>query len=378
MPVVDSSRGTARAVDSEEVPSPPAGTRRRQRAERASSPLGRVLRYAGLSIGALVGWSFGYALATGPEVTVASRFFLAAILASLGFLATPYIVFDLVDAIVVRLRRLTLETLLVSALGAFIGALFGLLFAWPLALLPRPAGQLVPTIFAVLATAIGALVAQSKHDELLALIGRRPLAGTSVLVLDTSALIDGRVRAVLRLGFLEGRVLVPEEVLRELHVLAEADEPTRRARGRRGLECLRRLREELGDGLEVAPALVPVRSADEAVVLRADEAGGKVVTCDQQLAELARVRGIAVLNPNQLAEALRSPVHVGDRLTLQLVGEGREAGQAIGYLDDGTLVVVERAREFIGQEVTVEVTRTLQTSGGRLVFAQLVEQDVAR
>lgn len=378
MPVVDSSHDTARAVDAERTVPKAPGNRRQVRAERASSPIGRTLRYGGLLVGALVGWSFGGALAARPELVAVSQFFLAAVLAALGFLVTPYIVFDVVDAIVSRLRRLTLDALLVGCLGAFTGALFGLVLAWPLALLPRPAGQLVPSAVALLASVIGALVAHSKQHEVLVLLGRRPSPSGPVLVLDTSALIDGRVRDLLRLGFLEGRVLVPEEVLRELHLLAEASEPSRRTRGRRGLDLVRRLRDELGSRMEVVPASVPPRPADEAVVARCSEASGKLVTCDQRLADLARVRGIVVLNPNQLAEALRSPVHVGDRLRLRLVGEGREAGQATGYLDDGTLVVVERARAFIGREVTVEVTRTLQTAGGRLVFGQLVDQDDAR
>ncbi|GBD17611.1 putative PIN and TRAM-domain containing protein YacL [bacterium HR27] len=378
MPVADSSRETARVVETPEAPSRPARSRRQARLERASSPIGRLLRYGGLFIGALVGWSFGGMLAARPELVAVSQLFLAAVLAGLGFLTTPYIVFDLVDAVVQRLRRLTLEALLVSLAGAFVGALLGLVLAWPLALLPRPAGQIVPSVVALLTTVIGALVAHSKQSEVLAVVGRKPPASEPVLVLDTSVLIDGRVRDLLRLGFLDGRVLVPEEVLRELHLLAEHDDPSRRARGRRGLELVRRLREELGSRLEVVPAAVPPRNADDAVVARASEGNGKLLTCDQQLADLARVRGIVVLNPNQLAEALRSPIHAGDRLTLRLAGEGREAGQAIGYLEDGTLVIVERARHLIGQDVTVEVTRTLQTAGGRLVFAHLVEQGRTR
>ncbi len=378
MPIVDTSHETARARASDDAEERPAPRRRQLRAERASSPIGRLLRYGGLFVGALVGWSVGGTFAARPELVAVSQLFFSAVSAALGFLATPYIVFDLVDAIVVRLRRLTPDALLVGCMGAFAGALFGLVLAWPLALLPRPAGQVVPSLVAILATVVGALVASSKQNELLALLGRRSLTGSGALVLDTSALIDGRVRELLRLGVLEGRVLVPEEVLRELHLLAEHSDPSRRARGRRGLDLLRRMREELGGRLEIVPAVVPSRSADDAVVARGSELGGRVVTCDQQLADLARVRGLVVLNPNQIAEALRHPVSVGDRLRVRLVAEGREAGQAVGYLEDGTLVVVERGRDLVGREVTVEVIRTLQTSGGRLVFAQVVQQDGGR
>ncbi len=378
MPIVDASHETARARAPGDAEERPAPSRRQVRAERASSPIGRLLRYGGLFVGASIGWSVGGTFAARPELVVASQVFFSAVLAGLGFLATPYIVFDLVDAIVARLRRLTLDALLIGCMGAFAGALFGLVLAWPLALLPRPAGQVVPSVVAILATVVGALVASSKQNELLALLGRRSLTGSGTLVLDTSALIDGRVRELLRLGVLEGRVLVPEEVLRELHLLSEHSDPSRRARGRRGLDLLRRMREELGSRLEVVPAPAPSRGADDAVLACCSQVGGRIVTCDQRLADLARVRGLAVLNPNQVAEALRHPVAVGDRFSLRLVAEGREEGQAVGYLDDGTLVVVERARDFLGRDVTVEVTRTLQTSSGRLVFGQVVQQDGGR
>ena len=352
----------------------PPADRRRARAERAKAPIGRLLRSSGLFVGALVGWSFGGVLAARPELVAASQLFLAAVLAALGFLTTPYIVFDLVDTILLRLRTLTLDALIAGGLGAFFGALLGLLLAWPLALLPRPAGQLVPPAVALLATVIGTLVGHSKRTEILSLVGRASRPGEPALVLDTSALIDGRIRALLQTGFFEGTVYVPEEVLQELHRIAESRESTRRARGRRGLEVLRRLREDLGAGLEVLSAFQPARPTDEAVVARCSELGGRLVTCDQRLADVARVRGLIVLNPHQLAEALRSPVHVGDQLTLLLVGPGREPEQAIGYLEDGTLVVVERAESFIGREVLVEVTRTLQTASGRLVFGQIVQR----
>ncbi len=374
MIAVKPPQDAARTASTEDTVEHSTVDRRRARAERANTPIGRLLRYGGLFVGALVGWSCGGVLAARPELVAVSQLFLAAVLAALGFLTTPYIVFDLVDAILLRLRALTLDALLAGGLGAFFGALLGLLLAWPLALLPRPAGQLVPSAVALLATVIGMLVGHTKRTELLSLVGRTSHPGEPALVLDTSALIDGRIRALLRAGFFEGTVFVPEEVLQELQQIAESRESTRRARGRRGLEVLRRLREELGARLKVLSAFQPARTTDEAVVARCSELGGRLVTCDQRVAVVARVRGLVVLNPNELAEALRSPVHVGDQFTLLLVGRGREAEQAIGYLEDGTLVVVEHAVSFIGREVLVEVTRTLQTASGRLVFGQLVQR----
>ncbi|MDW7981568.1 MAG: hypothetical protein RMH81_01945 [Thermomicrobium sp.] len=377
MATVKTPRDVARTSSAPEEAEPSAADRRRLRAERARTAIGRLLRYGGLFVGAVLGWSVGGSLAARPELVFGSQLFLASLLAALGFLTTPYLVFDLVDALLLRLRVLTLEAIIAGGLGAFAGAILGLVLAWPLALLPRPAGQLVPPAVAVLATAVGALVGHSRRAEVLAVLGRVPSPRQPAVVLDTSALIDGRIRAVIRAGFLYGTVLVPEEVLRELHRLAESRESARQARGRRGLELLRRLREELGSSFVVLPALEPPRVTDEAVVLRCGEFDARLVTCDQQLAQVARLRGLTVLNPHQLADALRDPIHAGDRLLLHLTGPGREPHQAIGYLEDGTLVVVEQAQQDIGRDVWVEVTRTLQTASGRLVFARLVRQDDA-
>lgn len=370
----DDAVRTSSQADGTEGDSP---NRRHLRLQRARTPLGRLLRYAGLLLGAFIGWSLGGALAARPELIAVSQFFLAATLAALGFLATPYIVFDLVDALLKRLRGLAFETLLVTTLGAFTGAALGLLLAWPMTLLPRPAGTIGPALVAVLTTLLGAVAAHSKQDELLRLFpGRLRLREQDWLVLDTSVLIDGRIQPLLRLGWLEGTVVIPAEVIRELHRLSEHPEPHRRIRGRRGLELLRRLREEHGASCIVVPEFEPARETDEAVLLRCLELGGRLLTCDQRLAEVAKIRDLRVLNPHQLAEALRSPIHAGDRFSLRLVGPGREPNQAIGYLDDGTLVVVEQGAALIGQEVLIEVTRTLQTAGGRLVFGQLVSDRV--
>jgi uncharacterized protein YacL len=303
-----------------------------------------------------------------------TQFFLASVLAALGFLVTPYLLFDLSDAIWARLRALTVDALIAGGIGAFAGGVFGLLLAWPLALLPRPAGQLIPPTVALLAMLVGAALVSSRRRELMEIMGLRSQRPGLALVLDTSALIDGRIGEFVRLAVPDAQLLVPEEVLRELHRLAEHSDPPRRARGRRGLELLRRLREEVGSQFVVVPARVPETETDDAVVACCRECAGRLVTCDQRLADVARVQGLVVWNPHQLAEALRSPVHVGDRFVLHLSGPGREPAQVIGYLDDGTLVVVEEARSRIGQDVPVEVKRILRTSAGRLVFAQLVAQ----
>ncbi len=374
MVVVGSSRETTEAETAGEAGARSPADRRRMRAERARGPLGRLFRYAGLSIGALLGWSFGGFFAARPELVVVTQFFLASVLAALGFLVTPYLLFDLSDAIWARLRALTIDALIAGGIGAFAGGVFGLLLAWPLALLPRPAGQLIPPAVALLAMLVGAALVSSRRRELMEVMGLRSQRPGLALVLDTSALIDGRIGEFVRLAVPDAQLLVPEEVVRELHRLAEHSDSSRRARGRRGLELLRRLREEFGSQFVVVPKRVPETEADDAVVDCCREFAGRLVTCDQRLADVARVQGLVVWNPHQLAEALRSPVHVGDRLVLHLSGPGREPQQAIGYLDDGTLVVVEEARSCIGQDVPVEVMRILRTPAGRLVFAQLVAQ----
>lgn len=192
-------------------------------------------------------------------------------------------------------------------------------------------------------------------------------------ILDTSAVIDGRFVDLLRLGILEGELRVPRFVLSELHTLADSPDDTRRARGRRGLDLLARLNQGPGGGVAVLEADYPdTPDVDNKLLRLADDMGAAMLTVDHNLTSVARVRGIGALNLNEIASAMR-PSHLpGERMRLRVTKEGKEPGQGVGYLEDGTMVVVAGARERVGSDADVEVTSVLQTSSGRMVFSRLL------
>ena len=194
-------------------------------------------------------------------------------------------------------------------------------------------------------------------------------AGGEPKILDTSVIIDGRVLDIVRSGFLEGALLLPRFVLRELQLIADSSDPLRRVRGRRGLELLARLQETTPiEIVERDPEDVP--EVDAKLVRLAQERGAKLVTNDYNLNRVALVEGVAVLNINELANALKPVLLPGDELRVAVIREGRETHQGVGYLDDGTMIVVENGRRLIGETVSVSVTSALQTNAGRMIFAR--------
>lgn len=190
-------------------------------------------------------------------------------------------------------------------------------------------------------------------------------------ILDTSVIIDGRIHDVLRTGFLEGPLVVHRAVLDELRHIADSPDELRRVRGRRGLEILARIQKEGGIEVEIATEDDPeIQEVDAKLLWLAQRRQGKVVTNDYNLNKVARVQKVPVLNINDLANAIKSVVIAGEPLVVQIVKEGKEAGQGVAYLDDGTMVVVENGTALLGKKVTVTVTSALQTSAGRMIFAR--------
>jgi len=194
-------------------------------------------------------------------------------------------------------------------------------------------------------------------------------SGEPRIVVDTSAIIDGRIADVVTTGFLDGPLLVPRFVLRELQRLADGGDPLRRNRGKRGFEILKRLQDL--HRVEIVEADVPsATDVDGKLVELARQRGARVVTTDYNLNRVAELSGVNVLNVNDLANALKPVVLPGESLRVQVLREGKEPGQGVGFLEDGTMVVVEQGRRLLGQEVAVVVTSALQTSAGRMVFAR--------
>jgi len=195
------------------------------------------------------------------------------------------------------------------------------------------------------------------------------IAGGEPKLLDTSVIIDGRVLDIVRSGFLEGPVLLPRFVLRELQLIADSSDPLKRSRGRRGLEVLTAL--QAATPIEIVERdpddVVPV---DAKLVRLAQERGAKLVTNDYNLNRVAHVEGVPVLNINELANAVKPVLLPGEELRVAVIREGRESHQGVGYLDDGTMIVIENGRRLIGETVEVAVTSALQTNAGRMIFAR--------
>lgn len=193
------------------------------------------------------------------------------------------------------------------------------------------------------------------------------------IVVDTSSIIDGRIFDIVKSKFIEAKFIVPRFVLNELHTLADSTDHMKRQKGKRGIEILHSLKQESNIEIEIFDrAIEGAKSVDEKIIKLAQILDAKVLTTDYNLNRIAQLQGVTVLNINDLANALKPSFVAGQRMTLKLIKEGKEQNQAIGYLEDGTMVVVEGAKKLIGKTLSVEVTSILQSSSGRIIFTKLV------
>ncbi|MBQ3336679.1 MAG: PIN/TRAM domain-containing protein, partial [Selenomonadaceae bacterium] len=192
-------------------------------------------------------------------------------------------------------------------------------------------------------------------------------------LLDTNVIIDGRIADICKTGFLEGTLLIPVFVLEELQYIADSPDTLRRVRGRRGLDVLQKIREDESNHLEVEIMNVDfddIQGVDSKLVRLAQKLGGKIITNDFNLNKVAQLRGVSVLNINELSNAVKPVVIPGETMKVQVVKDGKEPGQGVAYLDDGTMIVIENGHRYLSRTISVEVTSALQTSAGRMIFAK--------
>ncbi len=277
-----------------------------------------------------------------------------------------------------ELRRSPPAELAAGTAGLIAGLVIAALISIPLYRLPAGAAWTSVVFVYLTMGALGYRIGRVRRDELLGLFGLKPRAAGSapgeINVVDTSALIDGRIADLVHTGFLAGPLLIHSGVIGELQSIADSSDPKRRTRGRRGLYVLA----ELQRAPTVEVVLVDeagVNDVDAALVRLARERGATLVTVDANLAKVAGAVSVPVRQINALASAFRTPFGPGDEVSVQLIKEGREHRQGIGYLDDGTMVVVEDGRDHIGEAVSVRVTNVIQTSTGRMVFAALTGRE---
>jgi uncharacterized protein YacL len=226
---------------------------------------------------------------------------------------------------------------------------------------------------------IGLLIGFKKGDEIHPsswkfLSKESPQSGNTK-ILDTSVIIDGRIADITETSFVEGALLIPQFVLSELQHIADSSDPIKRTRGKRGLEVLHHIQKQVNVDVRIVDTDYPsVKEVDAKLIELAKEVGGKIVTNDSNLNKVAALQGIVVLNINELANALKPVVLPGEEMSVKILKEGKEIGQGVAYLDDGTMIVVDNGRKQMGKTIEVIVTSVLQTPAGRMIFARLKEE----
>lgn len=283
----------------------------------------------------------------------------------------------------VKIVRMNMQRLILVLAGFFVGALGGLLIGTPFAFLPDPYGKIIPPTVGIVGALSIAIALYLRKDFLTQFLPKfsNPIKKNSVkmsdktkplnqILVDTSAIIDGRIADIVKTGFIPGKLLVPRFVLAELQNIADSDDGMRRARGRRGLEVLNMIRQNPAvelDIIEEDPK--QIKEVDAKLVYLAKNYRTDILTTDYNLNRVATIETVRVLNINELAQAIRPVVIPGEELMVKVVQLGKEKNQGVGYLEDGTMIVVENGDKLIGKQVATEVTRIFQTVAGKMIFA---------
>lgn len=346
-----------------------------------------VFRFIGMIALAAFGvyWGIFFADLFNLQILVAT-IILCLVGAVIGFLIAPYVTTRPAIAIRSNLSRVSAQTLVAGLIGLMAGLIIAALSAYPLSSLPTPFGEVLPFISLLIFGYLGIMVFVMRQDDILAIFklfpGRTPSEEDAnngdknsisrTILLDTSVIIDGRIADIAQSGFLYGKLLIPRFVLNELQYIADSADTLRRQRGRRGLEVLTHLQKEEQVPVQISDIDVDgVKEVDEKLVVLARQLDCPIMTNDYNLNQVAEIQGVMVLNVNELANAVKSVFLPGETLTIEIIQEGREPGQGIAYLEDGTMVVVEDGRDHIKTQANVTVTKVLQTAAGRMIFSRI-------
>jgi uncharacterized protein YacL len=347
----------------------------------------RIIRLLGAALGAFIGLGLATASGLFQETGTSYGLILAGWTVAwliVGFAILPYLTIVPATWIVRSVQALSTAEFVTAVGGLIIGLLMGLLLGAPLSNFPDPLGRWLPLATSigfglgmvgltvakrqdliVAAEAIGIFRRQEPSDEAAA------RKGDPHIIVDTSAIIDGRIAEIVESGFIYGTLVIPRFVLEELQHIADSSDTLRRNRGRRGLEILAKMQKDSPTPVEIVEDEVrDVAEVDAKLVALAKRYSGAILTNDFNLNRVAELQGLRVLNINSLANAVKPAVLPGEELRVKVIQDGKEAGQGVGFLDDGTMIVVEGGARFIDRELDVTVTRVLQTVAGRMIFAQ--------
>ncbi len=327
-------------------------------------------------------------LYNGPIKRILFLIILTILFGIIMFLVSPWInsvIMKIMDYIEKSLQKLPAAEIILGVAGALVGLLISAVFLDLLTKIPI-VGPILGVVIAILMAALGANIAIRKREEIISLIsniGSRKLQGSKdkkgknghrgyyPKVLDTSVIIDGRIFDICQTGFVEGPLVIPNFVLAELRHIADSSDGLKRTRGRRGLDVLNKIQKELNIDVIIYEKDFPeIEEVDSKLLKLSRVLNGKVVTNDYNLNKVAEFQGVPVLNINELANAVKPVVLPGEEMKVQIIKDGKESGQGIAYLDDGTMIVVEGGKKSIGETRNVVVTSVLQTAAGRMIFAK--------
>ncbi len=305
----------------------------------------------------------------------------------MGILLTPWLIrvsLWLTALLEQMLNKMPVQDLIMGSVGLIIGLIIANLLGSVFSFMGFP-GKLIWIAVTVLLAYLGLRISVKKREEIAGFLGNIPRLGGgkdkaapdkhagSQKILDTSVIIDGRIADLCASGFIEGTLVVPGFVLEELRHIADSSDLLKRNRGRRGLDILNNLRKDASVKVVIydnTKGLDEIAEVDTKLVKLAQKLGAKIITNDFNLNKVAELHGVKVLNINELANAVKPVVLPGEEMTVQVVKEGKETGQGVGYLDDGTMIVVDGGKRYMNQTINVLVTSVLQTAAGRMIFAK--------
>lgn len=334
-------------------------------------------------LGGIWGATFGEQLGEAPALYATV---IALVGGMAGLILTPYLTTRPVRYLRRVFLRASAEMLLAGLAGLVVGLVIAALLTFPLSLLPDPFGKILPFVGVVVFGYFGIVIFVARQSDLFTVIRQIPgrfsvggelgsePASSRTILLDTSVIIDGRIADIARTGFLVGTLLIPRFVLNELQYIADSSDGLRRQRGRRGMEVLSQLQKDTTIPVRISDIDVEgVREVDDKLVVLARQLRCPILTNDYNLNRVADLQGVIVLNVNELANAVKQVFLPGEALDVLIIQEGKESGQGVGYLEDGTMVVVEDGRAYMEKQMPVIVTKVLQTAAGRMIFGRLAK-----
>jgi len=316
------------------------------------------------------------------------RFFIVVLTSAIGYFYSPFenVLYGAILGFILGILIISLEIIIRKAQfkviwGASIGTFLGIFLGWLIGLIYETIIQdnttrtFIKIFFLLIMPYIGLLIGLSKSEwfdplSMIRLFKERG-EGRSYKILDTSVIIDGRIADICDTGFIEGELVIPSFVLKELQLIADSSDPLKRQRGRRGLDILQKLKKSSNISVTISDVDFPnIKEVDLKIIELAKRLGAKIITNDLNLNKIAQLQAIPVLNINELANALKPVVLPGETMKVYILKEGKEKDQGVAYLDDGTMVVVDNSRKKIGQNIEITVTSVLQTTAGKMIFGR--------